>query len=77
MKIFALKAEALLKLNRHQEAIQTIANGPNFNIDEVMKFFGPIASASLILIHAQIDLVKGRLDTYICMIKLLEISIFD
>ncbi|KAI3462057.1 hypothetical protein Pfo_018720 [Paulownia fortunei] len=60
--IFALKTEALLKLNRHQEAIQTMANGPNFDIDECTKFFGPIGSASLLLIHAQVDMVEGRFD---------------
>ncbi|KAL7089978.1 hypothetical protein ACP275_12G010800 [Erythranthe tilingii] len=60
--IFALKAEALLKLNRHQEAIQTIANGPNFDLDECTKFFGPIGSATLILVRAQIDMANGRFD---------------
>ncbi|KAL7131530.1 hypothetical protein ABFS83_12G009700 [Erythranthe nasuta] len=60
--IFALKAEALLKLNRHQEAIQTIENGPNFDLDECTKFFGPIGSATLILVRAQIDIANGRFD---------------
>ncbi|KAK6155537.1 hypothetical protein DH2020_009785 [Rehmannia glutinosa] len=60
--IFALKAEALLKLNRHQEAIETMANGPNFDIDECMKFFGPIGTATLLIAHAQVDMVEGRFD---------------
>ncbi|PIN18941.1 Kinesin light chain [Handroanthus impetiginosus] len=60
--IFALKAEALLKLNNHQQAIESMANGPNFDIDECTKFFGPIGSASLSLTHAQVNMVEGRFD---------------
>ncbi|KAL2498802.1 tetratricopeptide repeat (TPR)-containing protein [Abeliophyllum distichum] len=60
--IFSLKAEALLKLRKHQEADVTMAKGPNFDIDECIKFFGPIASASLLLVHAQVNMVVGRFD---------------
>ncbi|KAG8373356.1 hypothetical protein BUALT_Bualt11G0015700 [Buddleja alternifolia] len=60
--IFALKAEALLKLNRQQGAIETMSTGPNFEIEECTKFFGPIGSASLLLIHAQVDMVSGRFE---------------
>ncbi|KAH6799466.1 hypothetical protein C2S51_035950 [Perilla frutescens var. frutescens] len=60
--VSALKAEALLKLNRHQEAIQAIDNGPNFDTDECTKFFGPIASASLLVSQAQVHMAEGRFD---------------
>ncbi|KAL7104398.1 hypothetical protein ACP275_08G242100 [Erythranthe tilingii] len=60
--IFGLKAEALLKLNRHQEAIETMDTCPNFDVDECTKFFGPIGSSSLLIYRAQIDLVAGRFD---------------
>ncbi|KAL6502596.1 hypothetical protein OROHE_024249 [Orobanche hederae] len=60
--ILALKADALLKLNRHQEAIETMANGPDFGIDECTKLFGPIGSATLLVIHAQVDMIDGRFD---------------
>ncbi|XP_057807088.1 inactive TPR repeat-containing thioredoxin TTL3-like [Salvia miltiorrhiza] len=60
--IFALKAEALLKLNRHQEAIQAMADGPNYDTDECIKFFGPIASASLLVMRAQVAVADGRFD---------------
>ncbi|KAL0396585.1 UNVERIFIED_CONTAM: Inactive TPR repeat-containing thioredoxin TTL3 [Sesamum calycinum] len=60
--IFALRAEALLKLNRHQGAIETMTRGPNFDIDECKKFFGPFGSASLLIVHAQVDMVEGRFD---------------
>ncbi|CAA2938739.1 inactive TPR repeat-containing thioredoxin TTL3-like [Olea europaea subsp. europaea] len=60
--IFSSKAEALLKLHKHQEADETMAKGPNFDIDECIKFFGPIGSTSLLLVHAQVNLVVGRFD---------------
>ncbi|KAK4485945.1 hypothetical protein RD792_008597 [Penstemon davidsonii] len=60
--IFSLKAEALLKLDKHQEAIETMAESPNFDIDECTKFFGPIGSASLLIVRARVDMVAGRFD---------------
>lgn len=60
-KIFALKAEALVKLHRYHEADQTLKNGPNFDLDECTNFFGPIGNAGLLVIQAQVDLAAGRL----------------
>ncbi|KAL3613404.1 hypothetical protein CASFOL_034281 [Castilleja foliolosa] len=60
--ILALKAEALMKLNRHQEAIDTMASGPKFDIDECTKLFGPIGCATLLVVHAQVDMIEGRFD---------------
>ncbi|KAK6150413.1 hypothetical protein DH2020_015345 [Rehmannia glutinosa] len=60
--IFGLRAEALLRLNRQEEAIETMERGPNFDIEDCMKFFGPIGSSSLLLFRAQVDLVAGRFD---------------
>lgn len=59
-KIFALQAEALLKLRRPQDADEALKKGPNFDIDECTKFFGPIGSASLLVIRAQVDMAAGR-----------------
>ncbi|KAJ8543703.1 hypothetical protein K7X08_025321 [Anisodus acutangulus] len=61
-QIFALKAEALVKLHRYHEADQTLKNGPNFDIDECIKFFGPIGNAGLLVIQAQVDMAAGRID---------------
>ncbi|CAN4106401.1 unnamed protein product [Withania somnifera] len=61
-QIFALKAEALLKLHRYHEADQTLKNGPNFDIDECIKFFGPIGNAGLLVTQAQVDMAAGRID---------------
>ncbi|KAK4356661.1 hypothetical protein RND71_025632 [Anisodus tanguticus] len=61
-QIFALKAEALVKLHRYHEADQTLKNGPNFDNDECIKFFGPIGNAGLLVIQAQVDMAAGRID---------------
>ncbi|KAK6150263.1 hypothetical protein DH2020_015195 [Rehmannia glutinosa] len=60
--IFGLRAEALLRLNRQEEATEIMEKGPNFDIEDCMKFFGPIGSSSLLLFRAQVDLVAGRFD---------------
>jgi hypothetical protein len=73
-KIFALQAEALLKLHRHQDADEAMLKGPNFHLDACTRFLGPIGSANLLIIRAQVDMVAGRLVLYILLrsrIKLL------
>lgn len=67
MKIIGLRAEALLKLNRHQEAIETMENSPNFDIENCKKFFGPVGTSSLLIFRAQVDLVAGRLELIILL----------
>ncbi|KAF8019072.1 hypothetical protein BT93_H3825 [Corymbia citriodora subsp. variegata] len=61
-QIFSLQAEAFLKLNRHQEADEVFINGPNFEVDDCMKFLGPIGSSYLLMIRAQVDMAAGRFD---------------
>ncbi|XP_030463340.2 inactive TPR repeat-containing thioredoxin TTL3 [Syzygium oleosum] len=61
-QIFALQAEAFLKLNRHQEADEVLINGPNFEVDACTKFLGPIGSSHLLMIRAQVDMAAGRFD---------------
>lgn len=60
--IFGLRAEALLKLNRHEEAIDTMEKASNFDMEHCLKFFGPVGSSSLLIFCAQVDLVAGRFD---------------
>lgn len=45
-KIYALQAEALLKLHKHQDADETLNDGPNFDVDDCTKFLGPIGNAN-------------------------------
>ncbi|KAF5187303.1 Tpr repeat-containing thioredoxin ttl4 [Thalictrum thalictroides] len=61
-QIFALQAEALLKLHRHQEAIATLSKGPQFSADDCTKFFGPIGNAGLLVTRAHVDMAAGRFD---------------
>ncbi|XP_062083207.1 inactive TPR repeat-containing thioredoxin TTL3-like [Humulus lupulus] len=61
-QIYALQAEALLKLHRHQEADTALLRGPKFDVDECTKVLGPIGSASLLVIRALVDLASGRFD---------------
>ncbi|KAJ7945389.1 TPR repeat-containing thioredoxin like [Quillaja saponaria] len=61
-QIFALQAEALLKLHRNQEAEEALSNGPNFEVDACTKFFGPVANANLLVTRAQVVLSAGRIE---------------
>lgn len=66
MKIFGLKAEALLKLNRHEEAIETIEKVSTFETEQCLKFFGQVGGSSYLIFCAQVDLVAGRLELRQC-----------
>ncbi|XP_030535099.2 inactive TPR repeat-containing thioredoxin TTL3-like [Rhodamnia argentea] len=61
-QIFALQAEALLKLRKHQDADEALSEGPNFEVEECTKFLGPIGNAGLLVVRAQVDLAVGRFD---------------
>ncbi|XWS41549.1 hypothetical protein CRYUN_Cryun17cG0091400 [Craigia yunnanensis] len=68
-QIYALKAEALLKLRRHQEANEALLKGPNFNVDDCTKYFGPIGNANLLVVRAQVDMAAGRFDDALAAIQ--------
>lgn len=61
-QLFSLQAEALLKLRRHKDADSALTKGPHFDVDSCTKFFGPIKTAQLLMIHGQVDLAAGRFD---------------
>ncbi|XP_002533142.2 inactive TPR repeat-containing thioredoxin TTL3 [Ricinus communis] len=61
-QIYALQAEALMKIRRHQEADEVLKKGPNFDVDDCTKYFGPIANANLLMVRAQVDMAVGRFD---------------
>ncbi|KAL1336635.1 hypothetical protein HN51_031001 [Arachis hypogaea] len=61
-QIFALQAEALLKLRRHQDAEKIMSKCPKFDVDECTRFFGPICNANLLVTHAQVDIAAGRFE---------------
>lgn len=59
-KIFALQAEALIKLRRHQDADNVMSKCPHFHVDDCTKFFGPIGNSNLLVTRAQVDIAAGR-----------------
>jgi hypothetical protein len=59
-KIFALQAEALIKLRRHQDADNVMSKCPHFDVDDCTKFFGPIGNSNLLVTRAQVDIAAGR-----------------
>ncbi|KAI4345231.1 hypothetical protein L6164_012373 [Bauhinia variegata] len=61
-QIFALQAEALLKLHKHQDADEAISRGPHFDDEECIKFLGPVGYASVLVTRSQVDLAVGRFD---------------
>lgn len=61
-QIFAMRAEALMKLHRHEEAYTTIQKGPNFKTDHCTRLFGSAKTAYLLLIRAQVYTLVGRFD---------------
>ncbi|XXG61271.1 hypothetical protein AAC387_Pa04g2972 [Persea americana] len=61
-QVFALQAEALLKLHRHQEADTTLSRAPAFDADASTRFFGAARHAYQLLIRAQVDVAAGRFD---------------
>jgi len=59
-QVYCLQTEALLKLQRHQEAYATFEKMPKFDLDSCKKIFGPARTAYLMMIAAQIYLAAGR-----------------
>ncbi|XP_019414499.1 PREDICTED: inactive TPR repeat-containing thioredoxin TTL3-like [Lupinus angustifolius] len=61
-QIFALQAEALLKLRRHENAEKVMSKCRNIDYDEGTKFFGPIGNANFLVTHAKVHLASGRFE---------------
>ncbi|CAN6246058.1 unnamed protein product [Urochloa humidicola] len=63
-QVVALQAEALLRLQRHDEAdaLLSCAGAPAFGVDESTKFFGNFGHAYVLIIRAQVDMAAGRFE---------------
>ncbi|GAV90656.1 TPR_1 domain-containing protein/TPR_2 domain-containing protein/TPR_11 domain-containing protein [Cephalotus follicularis] len=68
-QIYALQAEAFLKLHRHQDADEVLTKGPNFEVDACTKLFGPIGNANLLVVLAQVDMAVGRFDDALAAVQ--------
>ncbi|KAI3978516.1 hypothetical protein MKX01_015691 [Papaver californicum] len=62
LQVFALKAESLLKLHKHEDADTELSKAPKFGIDDCTKFFGPVGNANLLVVRAQVDVALGRFE---------------
>ncbi|KAJ4761552.1 TPR repeat-containing thioredoxin TTL4 [Rhynchospora pubera] len=61
-QVFALQAEALLKLQNHDEAESVLIDAPKFDVNESTKFFGTIANAYVLMVQSQVDMAVGRFE---------------
>uniref|UniRef100_A0A804NXP9 Inactive TPR repeat-containing thioredoxin TTL3 n=1 Tax=Zea mays TaxID=4577 RepID=A0A804NXP9_MAIZE len=63
-QVMALQAEALLRLQRHDEAdsLLSSAGAPRFGVDESTKFFGTFGHAYFLIVRAQVDMAAGRFE---------------
>ncbi|CAN6239386.1 unnamed protein product [Urochloa humidicola] len=63
-QVLALQAEALLRLQRHDEAdaVFTGAGAAAFGVDESTKFFGTFGHAYVLIVRAQVDMAAGRFE---------------
>ncbi|KAK7399535.1 hypothetical protein VNO78_10720 [Psophocarpus tetragonolobus] len=68
-QIFALQAEAFLKLRRHHQAEATMSKGSKFDVEMCTKFFGPICHANFLLIQTRVYLATGRFEDALVAIE--------
>ncbi|KAF3445797.1 hypothetical protein FNV43_RR10974 [Rhamnella rubrinervis] len=61
-QVFALQAEAFLRLHKNQEAYATYQKRPNFSIDICTKFFGLASTVYQLMIGSQVYLAVGRFE---------------
>ncbi|XP_042493562.1 inactive TPR repeat-containing thioredoxin TTL3-like [Macadamia integrifolia] len=62
LQVLAMQAEALLKLQKHEDAVNTLTNGPAFDVDDCTNFFGTTVYAYILQIRAQVDMAAGRFE---------------
>ncbi|KAL9329589.1 hypothetical protein ACSQ67_004592 [Phaseolus vulgaris] len=67
-QIFALQAEAFLKLRKHQHAEEAMLKGSNFDVDQCTRFFGQICNANLLVTRARVYLAIGRFEDSLAVI---------
>ncbi|XP_004238521.1 inactive TPR repeat-containing thioredoxin TTL3-like [Solanum lycopersicum] len=61
-QIFAMRAEALMKLHRHEEAYTIIQKGPDFKTCLSTRIIGSAKTAYFLMIKAQVYTLVGRFD---------------
>ncbi|KAL3592325.1 hypothetical protein D5086_010965 [Populus alba] len=61
-QVFAMQAEALLRLHRHQEAYTAYQKRPNLSVESCGKLFGLTIASYLLVIGAQVYMAAGRFE---------------
>ncbi|KAI5589082.1 hypothetical protein BDE02_05G138000 [Populus trichocarpa] len=61
-QVFAMQAEALLRLHRHQEAYTAYQKRPNFSVESCAKLFGLTIASYLLVIGAKVYMAAGRFE---------------
>ncbi|KAH9296203.1 hypothetical protein KI387_039791, partial [Taxus chinensis] len=62
-QFFASKSEALLKLDRVDEADGVLQAAPKIVTDTSVRFFGIVGNSYLLLVQAQVDMALGRCES--------------
>lgn len=62
-QFFASKAEALLKLQRLDEAATVLMTAPKIEVDTSTRYFGIAGNSYLLLVQSQVDLALGRFES--------------
>lgn len=66
-----MQADALLKLQKHEDADSTMSRAPELGgMDEFTKFFGATANSYFLMIQAQVEMAAGRLVVVVRVIDL-------
>ncbi|XP_010546404.1 PREDICTED: inactive TPR repeat-containing thioredoxin TTL3-like [Tarenaya hassleriana] len=61
-QVYALQAEAFLRINRHQEADDAMSRNPNFDSETSTKYYGAIGYAGFLAVWAQVHMSCGRFE---------------
>ncbi|CAI9116325.1 OLC1v1017440C1 [Oldenlandia corymbosa var. corymbosa] len=61
-QVYAMQAEALMELRRHEEAYKVIDEGPNVSVELCTKLFGASETAKLMMVRAKVYLTAGRFE---------------
>ncbi|KAG8632953.1 hypothetical protein MANES_18G068500v8 [Manihot esculenta] len=61
-EVYAMQAEALLRLHRHEEAYRSYRRAPSFSVDSCAKCVGSAGTSYLLIIGAQVYMAAGRFE---------------
>ncbi|ONK74024.1 uncharacterized protein A4U43_C03F2010 [Asparagus officinalis] len=62
LQAFSWKAEALMRLQKHDEADAVLNGAPKLDVNASTKIFGAPVNGYMLMIRAQVDMAAGRFD---------------